>query len=246
MGGEDWKRQRRIVEKAFSLQNLKKASKVFVKKAGLIVDDWGRKGFVEDIQPYFDCSSFDVIGLSNFNFDSKALENYIRKDHSQLGLYEYFLVAKRGTFRTLHFLFPILERLPTKGNRQVMDSMHKTKQILSEITNIRRLSEANQDRDLLDMLLQQADEGNISETEVHSNLFLFFLAGSDTTASTLTMCLYYLAIHPNFQERAREECKQLKELSYESYSQLNFLLSFVKEVLRKFVSVFVYTLILTS
>lgn len=38
-----------------------------------------------------------------------------------------------------------------------------------------------------------------------SNLCVFFLAGHDTTASALSYALYYLAVNPDAQVKARNE-----------------------------------------
>ena len=45
----------------------------------------------------------------------------------------------------------------------------------------------------------------LSKKEVMSQCFMFFLAGFDTVASTVYLTLYYLALHPEYQQRAREE-----------------------------------------
>lgn len=38
-----------------------------------------------------------------------------------------------------------------------------------------------------------------------SNLCVFFLAGHDTTASALAYAIYYLAVNPSAQDKARKE-----------------------------------------
>lgn len=41
-----------------------------------------------------------------------------------------------------------------------------------------------------------------------SNAFVFFAAGFETTASTMSYCLYELALNPDIQVELREQIKQ--------------------------------------
>jgi len=92
--------------------------------------------------------------------------------------------------------------------------------------------------------------------QISHNLFLFFLAGHDTTASSLTASLYFFAKYPHMQEQAYQEVKntlgdkdsiELDDLSKvirlicanrEHYPslilllQLSYLTMFIKETLR--------------
>lgn len=45
----------------------------------------------------------------------------------------------------------------------------------------------------------------LTREEIEAQAFLFFLAGYDTTASTLAFFLYNMALNPQCQERLRDE-----------------------------------------
>lgn len=65
------------------------------------------------------------------------------------------------------------------------------------------------------------------EIDIAANSFLFFIAGFETTASTLSYCLYELALNQDIQDKLRSEVQQLKaqikELNYENLRELTYM-----------------------
>jgi cytochrome P450 len=102
--------------------------------------------------------------------------------------------------------------LPTRINR-------KMKRIAAEIEGIlrgmiakredaaRAGSEANGGDDLLGLLLRSNTEhsGGMSTDDVVGECKLFYFAGMETTSILLTWTLLALCMHPEWQDRAREE-----------------------------------------
>ncbi|KAK4878666.1 hypothetical protein RN001_011172 [Aquatica leii] len=65
-------------------------------------------------------------------------------------------------------------------------------------------------KDFLQILLDLKNEGqSLTTREITAQALLFFVAGFETSASTLTFCLYELAKHPAIQKRLREEIKNV-------------------------------------
>ena len=50
----------------------------------------------------------------------------------------------------------------------------------------------------------------LMESQILSNAFGFFAAGFDTTSTSISYCLYELALKKNIQDRVREEIKLTK------------------------------------
>ena len=48
----------------------------------------------------------------------------------------------------------------------------------------------------------------MSEDEMIAQLFIFFIAGYETTATTVTVILNFLAKHPQYIEKIRKEAEQ--------------------------------------
>ncbi|XP_071040270.1 cytochrome P450 3A8 [Parasteatoda tepidariorum] len=78
---------------------------------------------------------------------------------------------------------------------------------------------------------------NLSMDELVAQCVLFFMAGYDTTASTLSFTTYFLALNPDVQEKARREIHQcLKEtngeLTYDAIQNMKYLDNVISETLR--------------
>ncbi|XP_054154551.1 cytochrome P450 3A11-like [Oppia nitens] len=79
----------------------------------------------------------------------------------------------------------------------------------------------------------------LTEDEILGQCFLFFIAGYETTATTLSFCTYELALNPRLQDRLYDEIngavnQQNGKLDYEVLSSLPFIDSLISETLRKY------------
>ena len=76
----------------------------------------------------------------------------------------------------------------------------------------------------------------LTDEELYGNLFVFNLAGFETTAGTITFTLAFLAAHPQYQAWVREEIDQyfnIEQTSYEdTFPKMTRCLALMHEVLR--------------
>lgn len=71
--------------------------------------------------------------------------------------------------------------------------------------------------------------------EVASNVFLFMIAGYETTSTTLAYSTYILATQPQIQIKLQDEIDKIsKEEDYDKINNIVYLDLFVKEVLRMY------------
>ena len=93
-------------------------------------------------------------------------------------------------------------------------------------------------KDLLDLFLQAVDDETgqgMDEEELHSQLFVFLLAGHETSSTALSWIFYFLAQHPEVQEKLRREVKETlkeREVCWETYDSMEYLAAVVNETLR--------------
>ncbi|XP_054154552.1 cytochrome P450 3A11-like [Oppia nitens] len=80
----------------------------------------------------------------------------------------------------------------------------------------------------------------LTEDEILGQCFLFFIAGYETTATTLAFCTYELALNPRLQDRLYDEINGAihenngQPIDYEQLASLPFLDSLIAETLRKY------------
>ncbi|KAJ8976489.1 hypothetical protein NQ317_008464 [Molorchus minor] len=111
---------------------------------------------------------------------------------------------------------------------------------------IKKREESNVKRnDLVDILINTMNnkellsENSSERDKVIGHAIQIFLAGFETTSSTIAFTLYELCIHPDMQDKLRNEIiTNIKEnngiITYEGIQNMNYLDMCVKETLRKY------------
>jgi cytochrome P450 len=95
-------------------------------------------------------------------------------------------------------------------------------------------------KDLLSILMKAntsseiAKEDRMSDAQVMAQITTFMLAGGETSSTALTLCLWRLAQHPEFQTRLRAEIRSVDtdRPTLDTVYKLPFLDNVVRESLR--------------
>ncbi|OEL23873.1 Cytochrome P450 72A14 [Dichanthelium oligosanthes] len=208
--GEKWAKHRRILNPAFHLEKLKRMLPAFSTCCTELIDRWESKlagcdgSYEVDIWPEFQNLTGDVISRtafgSSFMEGRRIFQLQAEQAERVIKAFQYMYIPG--------FLF-----LPTQNNRRM-------KQINGEIEgNLRGMIEKREraiengeasGNDLLGLLLQSnMDSGKgslrMSTEDVIEECKLFYFAGMETTSVLLTWTLVVLGMHPEWQDRAREE-----------------------------------------
>ncbi|XP_055632929.1 probable cytochrome P450 6a14 isoform X2 [Toxorhynchites rutilus septentrionalis] len=98
-----------------------------------------------------------------------------------------------------------------------------------------------QRNDFLNLLIQLKNSDDPEESltieEITAQVFFFFWAGFDTSASGLVCCLHELAMNPDIQEKVRSEIMRVcddRVLTYERVSSVEYLNMVIDETFRKY------------
>ncbi|XP_017032888.1 probable cytochrome P450 6d5 [Drosophila kikkawai] len=176
---------------------------------------------------------------------------------------EFLQISKlvnRNTFSDIvrgasSFLYPALEKLFVKiGWKQ--EAFERMRELSNRTVDLREKNNIVR-KDLLQLLLQLRNQGKISTDDtvwtaesskngvksmskdlIAGQLFLFYAAGFETTASTTSFTLYELTQHPEVMAKAQEDVRQAIEkhggLTYDAISDMKYLEACVMETARKY------------
>uniref|UniRef100_M8CDQ6 Secologanin synthase n=1 Tax=Aegilops tauschii TaxID=37682 RepID=M8CDQ6_AEGTA len=213
--GEKWARHRRIINPAFHLEKLKRMLPAFAACCTELVQRWEGLALVAgdapcevDVWPDMQNLTGDVISRAAFGSSYLEGRRVFQLQGEQL---ELFLLA----MTKMHIPGYLL--LPTKVNRRMKQIAAEIERVLKGIVakreNAMRAGEATSD-DLLGVLLEsnmahcRDSKGagmGITTDDVIGECKLFYFADAETTSVLLTWTMILLCMHPEWQDRAREE-----------------------------------------
>uniref|UniRef100_A0A2N9HMX7 Cytochrome P450 n=1 Tax=Fagus sylvatica TaxID=28930 RepID=A0A2N9HMX7_FAGSY len=174
-----------------------------------------------DIWPELQKLTADVISRAAFG------SNY-EEGKQIFELQKELILLVLEAMQTLYI--PGFRFIPTKKNRRRRELDREIKSMLRNLierrVNATTIGESTDD-DLLGLLLQSSSQNNLPENasgtkdnglsieEVIEESKQFYLAGQETTSSWLAWTMIVLAMHPDWQEKAREEVLQVTMILYE-------------------------------
>ncbi|KAJ3674383.1 hypothetical protein LUZ60_004999 [Juncus effusus] len=213
--GEKWAKHRRILNPAFHLEKLKCMLPAFSICSDELINKWknsaGSDGSFElDVWPELQNLTGDVISRAAFGSSyEEGRRIFLLQGEIQERLVEAFKII----------YIPFNWYLPIENNRRMKADEKEIRKLLRGIIAKREKAiqngEATKD-DLLGLLLEsnmremtQAGTSNsklgMSVDEIIEECKLFYFAGQETTSILLTWTLVVLSMHPEWQEKAREE-----------------------------------------
>jgi len=241
--GEKWIKHRRILNPAFHLEKLKRMLPAFSACCEELVSRWseslGSEASLElDVWPELQNLTGDVISRTAFSSSYHEGRRIFQLQAEQA-------VLVMTNIRKI--MIPGYMSLPTTSNRKMRKNNKEIESILREIIG-KRIRAMEQGESTKDDLLGLLLESNMRETEendqssmgmtiedVIEECKVFYFAGMETTSVLLTWTMVVLSMHPEWQDRAREEVLGLfgkNKPEYEGLSRLKTLTMILYEVLR--------------
>ncbi|TVU46866.1 hypothetical protein EJB05_06438 [Eragrostis curvula] len=211
INGEEWKRHQKVIRPAFNHEKLKSMSAVTKE-----VTEQRLKLWREQILQSGDrqAAEIDVDGAM-FELSKEIICRVaFGTDHREADEVAFLLRELQKHASAAMLDPPILWYLPTRRNRQVR---HVDKLLRTEIMAMMQARVAAKDDkcgygdDLLGMVLEawspdgRGSDVTLTTQEVISEFKTFFGAGLETTATLLVWIMFLLSIHPQWQEKVREE-----------------------------------------
>lgn len=177
----------------------------------------------------------DVIGNVAFGVECNSLKDP-DSEFRRIGQ----KIVESSTTTVIKSMFAILFPKLSRFLRIKITAPEVTKFFFDMLGDTIKYREENnvQRNDFLSLLIQimktgklegdSTELGKMTFSEVAAQVFLFFVAGFETSSSTMTFAFYELALNPEIQERAREEVRQVMEkhggeLTYEAAMELRYI-----------------------
>jgi cytochrome P450 len=193
--GDFWLRQRRLTQPAFHRERIAAYAATMADYAGQMLATW-REGEERDIHQEMMNLALRIVGKTLFDAD-------VTRDAREVGATLDMLLKLASNFgRTV--LVPLW--VPTPRNLRAKAGVRRIERIIYRIIAERRAN--GQDTgDLLSTLLQVQDEDGtrMNDRQLRDETITLFLAGHETTASTLSWTWWLLAQNPGAEKRFHEE-----------------------------------------
>ncbi|KAE8143175.1 cytochrome P450 [Aspergillus pseudotamarii] len=233
-------RMRKFLARAFSEQSLREQEGIidgviqkWVTKVGKVSEAAGEV----DLTRWFNLMTFDVIGLLAFGKDFGGVES---------GKTHFWISDVLGSMSQAS-LSDTLARFPWAGKiymllrpdwlKRLMTASQRHQAYTMKVTT-ERIHEKTDRKDFMSYLLHDREEENISDIQLAAHASDFVIAGSETTATTLAVCIHHLLLNPSTLQTLTTEIlstfSAYSEITASSSAQLKYLHAVCLEALRIF------------
>lgn len=274
--GLTWKKGRKILTPAFHFNVLEQFVDVFERPASTLVNILDREVGKEsvDIYPFITKYGLDVICETamgvQMNVQEDSNSNYVnavaemcrivveRAFHplKMIDTFYYLSIDHLREKRYVKLLHAVSNAVIEK-RKEELEKKNKAKDKTGD-SNERNGDQEESDTGVkqrmafLDLMFTLKDENNqpLSNKFIREQVDTFMFAGHDTTSSANSFALYCLANHPDVQEKALQEIKDVlgdrDKLTFRDLQNLKYLELVIKETLRLYPSVPIYSRVTTE
>ncbi|KAI1428035.1 isotrichodermin C-15 hydroxylase [Xylaria sp. FL1777] len=233
---EEHSRFRRALSNGFSDASMREQEPEIIKYVDILIKrlhevcDQGNKKL--NLEAWFNWTTFDVVGSLVFGQSFQCLENsdyhpwidFILKSVPSGGMIT--ALSYVGLMEVVRIMF-MFGGIAFSHVQKHTDAMVKL-----------RLAIEKPRVDLFEGLVKRREAWNLSFGKLSSNALILVLAGSETTATTLSGATYLLLRHPEVMEKVKEEVrssfKDASEININTVGNLKYMLAVLNEALRTY------------
>ncbi|XP_078609204.1 cytochrome P450 3A29-like [Branchiostoma floridae x Branchiostoma japonicum] len=252
---EDWKSVRSTVSPAFSGGKLKQMAGPMNSCADLLIENMSKfaeSGECFEIKELTGAFTMDAITRTAFGTQIDSQKN----PDDPFVVYAKKMIDRPISPAILMFMFfpklmkPIFEKFqvgifptaPTQFFYNVFDQLMEMRETEQERVDFMQLMmNAHKEHDKEPDGTGDKPHGHkhpLTKDDVVANGILFFIAGYETTATTMAFALYNLALNQDVQEKVRQEIEHVMEdrevVDYEAVQKMSYLEMCILETLRMY------------
>jgi cytochrome P450 len=232
--GDEWLRQRRMVQPAFHPRRFEHYAACMVARTRNRLDRWLKTiettgGIETDIGKEMTDLTLEIIAKTMFDAE-------INGEAGDLG--RAVAILSEIATKEMQAPWTLPDWLPLSEKRRKRWAMKRLDETVRRFIRERRASGMDKG-DLLSMLLLAVDEegdgGRFTDEQARDQAMTLLIAGHDTTAAGLTWLFYCLARQPQVAERVHQELDAVlgnREPTANDLPQLSYTERVVKETLR--------------
>ncbi|CAH0557343.1 unnamed protein product [Brassicogethes aeneus] len=264
--GKKWKPRRKIITPTFHFKILEQFVDVFESKGKIFIDELSKEtknnGF--DVYPYVTMCTLDIICESamgvSINAQKQKHSDYVtsvknmcrivvERSFSPFQMFDalfYFTNNYKTQKESLSILHTYTNNVIKQKRKELEASDKKFIDIEDDFGVKKKMA-------FLDWLLQTTiDNKPLSDKDIREEVDTFMFEGHDTTASAISFAMYLLANNPKEQAKVYEEAKSMfgddkeKSATFKDLQEMKYLENVIKETLRLYPSVPIYSRCLTD
>ncbi|KIP05980.1 hypothetical protein PHLGIDRAFT_119388 [Phlebiopsis gigantea 11061_1 CR5-6] len=217
---EQWKRFRKVSAPAFSERNNRLVWDETVKIMIDLFDNvWGEQKQIvvnHAVDVTLPIALF-VIGVAGFGRRISWKDDLVVPPNHKMAFKDALHVVSLDVFYKIAVPGWIMKHFPTQRMKKVCIAFEELEQYMREMIHARRTAEKKEERyDLFSSLLEASEDEldgtgsvKLTDQELLGNIFIFLLAGHETTAHTLCFAFGLLALYPEKQENLYKHIKSI-------------------------------------
>ena len=197
-------RQRRLIQPRFHRRYIERYAEAMTEMSTRKSRQW-RDGAVVDMEQEMRELTLWIVAKALFDIETSDIVRRVGESFAESDAYIYLRLTQPV------FLRRLLHNLPLPSTRRFKAARAYVDELIYGLIEERRRSGA-EGEDLLCLLMQaryedaeSGEDGRMSDELVRDEAVSLYIAGHDTTATTLTYTLYLLSQHPEVEKRFHAE-----------------------------------------
>eukprot|EP00455_Lapot_gusevi_P030418 TRINITY_DN3273_c0_g1_i3.p1 TRINITY_DN3273_c0_g1~~TRINITY_DN3273_c0_g1_i3.p1 ORF type:complete len:497 (-),score=116.61 TRINITY_DN3273_c0_g1_i3:90-1580(-) len=240
--GALWKKQRSVINMAFTLSNVKRLMPLMVQRTDISLNSLleqcersNNRTISNDVSKFFSSLTLDIIGGAAFGEAFSADSGIRHAMYDTLGN-----VFANLSAQGLRNGIPLGKHIPTKLTKEIADQVAFIHGMVDEVIQDRKSGRTKAllgEQDLLDMILTGKYETGetMSDELVRHECVVFVLAGHETTSNFLAWFMHSMCLYPEALELVQKEIAEVvgnQVPTLELLAQLPVLESVLNETFR--------------